>query len=73
MKRLNLNKQAVNCLLNYDIKTVENYEDDVVISHVLNESGIKPIFLEPYIYRTKTLDRMEDVNTMRKCVELISS
>lgn len=68
-----LNKQAVNCLLNYDIKTVENYEDDVVISHVLNESGIKPIFLEPYIYRTKTLDRMEDVNTMRKCVELISS
>ena len=68
-----LDKRSVNLLLNYDITDVENYEDDVVISHVLNKNGINPTYLEPYIYRNKTLDRMEDVNTMKKCVELISS
>lgn len=63
-----LNKRAVDLLLKYDISKLTDYEDDVIISHVLQESGITPTYLEPYIYRTKTLDRMDDVTTMKQHV-----
>lgn len=66
-----LNKRAVDLLVKYDISKLTDYEDDVIISHVLQESGITPSYLEPYIYRTKTLDRMEDVNTMKQHVSTL--
>ena len=67
-----LSKRAVNILVHADLSSVMDYEDDVIISHVLQKSRLAPTYLDPFIHRTKTLDRMVDVATMKTQVSRLA-
>jgi hypothetical protein len=67
-----LDKKAVHCLLNESIKELEIYEDDLIIAKVLDKYKIYPTPLNSFIYRNKSLDRMQDVNNMKVIVSQLN-
>ena len=67
-----LDKKAVHCLLNESIKELEIYEDDLIIAKVLDKYKIYPTPLNSFIYRNKSLDRMQDVNNMKMIVSQLN-